>query len=132
MGDRDLLHGLVQLGGTLLWDDRLELSFAGRYRDHPAAGRIEGASVGRLIEGAQAWPLRVAVGLLVLYLGVFTLGGCGIAWAHSARSRWVRLYLELIGVVSAVVGLQHGGFGGMLLYIAIGIGAGFTLLFLSA
>lgn len=54
---------LEQLRGTLLWDDSLELAFSGRYREIPVSARIEGGSVARLIEGAEAWPLRVDVEL---------------------------------------------------------------------
>jgi uncharacterized protein involved in outer membrane biogenesis len=55
---------LERLTGTLLWDDSLELAFSGRFRDFPIAARIEGASVARLIEGAEAWPLRLAMELV--------------------------------------------------------------------
>jgi uncharacterized protein involved in outer membrane biogenesis len=62
--DREPMQAsLEQLTGTLLWDDSLELALSGRYRDFPVSARIEGASVARLIEGAEAWPLRLAVEL---------------------------------------------------------------------
>ncbi|MGI9590014.1 MAG: hypothetical protein ACR2P8_01500, partial [Myxococcota bacterium] len=54
-----LLASLEQLTGKLLWDESLELALAGRYRDFPISGRVEGASLAQLIEGAESWPLRL-------------------------------------------------------------------------
>jgi uncharacterized protein involved in outer membrane biogenesis len=54
---------LERLAGTLLWDESLELAFSGRFRDYPVSARIEGASLAGLVEGAEKWPLRLALEL---------------------------------------------------------------------
>lgn len=92
---------LEQLSGKLLWDEVLELSLSGRYRGVPISGRIEGASMARLIDGAEAWPLRLAAQLagrpielearLATVGGVYRIDGMQARAGETTFSGWLAL-----------------------------------------
>jgi uncharacterized protein involved in outer membrane biogenesis len=63
-GLEPLRASLERLDAGLLWDDSLVLEFSGRFRDYPISVQIEGDSVARLIEGAEKWPIRLAMDLM--------------------------------------------------------------------